>query len=76
MAYNPDELDNKKENTTTHNRNKKNIKKGKYILQALWPVGQKRFASFLKYFPNKRDKCYYAMAFDMYARPRDFIASY
>jgi integrase len=29
---------------------------------------------FLKYCPNKRDKCYYAMAFDMSARPHEILS--
>ncbi len=29
---------------------------------------------FLKYCPNKRDRCYYAMAFDMSARPHEILS--
>ncbi len=29
---------------------------------------------FLKYCPNKRDRCYYAMAFDISARPAEILS--
>ena len=35
---------------------------------------ERDLAIFLKYCPNKRDRCYYAMAFDMSARPHEVLS--
>lgn len=35
---------------------------------------ERDIAIFLKYCPNKRDRCYYAMAFDMSARPHEILS--
>lgn len=35
---------------------------------------ERDMAVFLKYCPNKRDRCYYSMAFDMSARPHEILS--
>jgi hypothetical protein len=59
--YNPDEPELTKRKIPPHNRNKR-ISKGKIHHAGLLTCGMKEICQFLKHFPNKRDKCYYAMA--------------
>jgi hypothetical protein len=57
-----------------YDRYKKNIKREK---ASYWPADlwdERDLSVFLKYCPNKRDKCYYAMAFDMSARPHKILS--
>lgn len=59
--YNPDEQEITKRKIPPHNRIKR-ISKGKIHHAGPSDLWDERDCQFLKHFPNKRDKCYYAMA--------------
>ncbi|MGN6560301.1 MAG: hypothetical protein ACTHJ2_07225 [Candidatus Nitrosocosmicus sp.] len=42
-----------------------------YRSSDIW--NSKEHSLFLKYCPNKRDRCYHAMAIDMFARPHEIL---
>ena len=73
--YNQDEPDATKRTTPTCMIGVKRItkrEKTSYRPSDIW--NERDVSVFLKYCPNKRDRCYYAMAFDMSARPHEILS--
>lgn len=71
--YNPDEPDPKRRVTPVYMRGVKKLprqEKSPYKPSDIW---DSREHSILKYCPNKRDRCYHAMANDMSARPHEIL---
>ena len=72
--YNPDESDSRKRITPPCMRGIKRLprqEKSPYKPSDLWTAEE--HAIFLKYCPNKRDRCYHAMANDTSARPHELL---
>ena len=73
--YNQDEPDVTKRTTPSCMIGVKRItkrEKTSYRPSDIWD--ERDVSVFLKYCPNKRDRCYYAMAFDMSARPHEILS--
>jgi integrase len=73
--YNPDEPDQRKRITPTCMQGIKRLPKKEitpYKPSDIWD--SREHAIFLKYCPDKRDRCYHAMANDMSARPHEILS--
>lgn len=73
--YNQDEPNNRERETPQCMigiRRLSKRQKTSYRPSDIWD--ERDIAVFLKYCPNKRDRCYYAMAFDMSARPHEILS--
>ena len=73
--YNQDESDNRQRMTPPCMTGVKRLSKKEntvYKPSDIWD--ERDIAVFLKYCPNKRDRCYYAMAFDTSARPHEILS--
>ncbi|TVP41782.1 tyrosine-type recombinase/integrase [Candidatus Nitrosocosmicus arcticus] len=73
--YNPHEPDSTKRITPSCMSGIKRLSKREktsYRPSDIWD--ERDMSVFLKYCPNKRDRCYYAMAFDMSARPHEILS--
>ena len=73
--YSQNELDLKKRITPTCMIGVKRLSKREktsYKPSDIWD--ERDIAVFLKYYPIKRDRCYYAMAFDASARPHEILS--
>ena len=74
--YNPDEPDQRKRITPPCMQGIKKLprkEKTRYKASDIWDA--REHAIFLKYCPDKRDRCYHAMANDMSARPHEILSS-
>ncbi len=74
--YNADESDQRKRITPSCMHGIKRLsrkEKTRYKPSDVWDA--REHAIFLKYCPNKRDRCYHAMANDMNARPHEILVS-
>ena len=73
--YNQDEPDNTKRSTPSCMQGIKRLcrrEKTPYEADDLWK--SREHYVFLKYCPNKRDRCYHAMAMDLSARPHEILS--
>lgn len=73
--YNPNEPDSTKRTTPLCMAGVKRLvkrEKTSYKPSDIWD--ERDVSIFLKYCPNKRDRCYYSMAFDMSARPHEILS--
>jgi hypothetical protein len=73
--YNPDEPDQRKRITPTCMQGVRRLQKKEitpYKPSDIWD--SREHAIFLKYCPDKRDRCYHAMANDMSARPHEILS--
>lgn len=73
--YNHDEPDSSKRTTPPCMIGVKRLskrEKSSYKPSDIWD--ERDISIFLKYCPNKRDRCYYAVAFDMSARPHEILS--
>ena len=73
--YNQDEPDNRKRKTPQCMIGVKRLtkrEKTSYRPSDIWD--ERDVSIFLKYCPNKRDRCYYAIAFDISARPAEILS--
>lgn len=72
--YNPDESDQRRRITPPCMQGMKRLprkEKIRYKASDIWEA--REHAIFLKYCPDKRDRCYHAMANDMSARPHEIL---
>jgi hypothetical protein len=72
--YNPDESDQRKRMTPPCMQGIKRLtrkEKTRYKSSDIWDA--REHAIFLKYCPDKRDRCYHALANDMSARPHEIL---
>jgi integrase len=73
--YNPDESDQRKRITPPCMQGTKKLgrkEKTRYKHNDMWDA--REHAVFLKYCPDKRDRCYHAMAIDTSARPHELLS--
>lgn len=73
--YNQDQADNRERKTPSCMMGVKRLskkEKSSYKPSDIWD--ERDISIFLKYCPNKRDRCYYSMAFDMSARPHEILS--
>lgn len=73
--YNQDQTDNRERKTPACMSGIKRLikrEKSSYKPSDIWD--ERDMAVFLKYCPNKRDRCYFALGFDMSARPHEILS--